>query len=137
MTDRNATLPSSPEGITDTVPTPAKASEARDAAAAFAAALDPPPSSSAVQDLLLLVSELVTNAVRHAGAVTALAFGADENTLYVQVADPSTVRPQPRAPDLRGRTGGFGWPLILRLARKADIRDRGDQGKIILVSMAR
>ncbi|MFC8537056.1 ATP-binding protein [Streptomyces sp. NPDC057249] len=118
-------------------PPPSRAADARAAAKAFLATLHPRPAATTIQDLLLLVSELVTNALRHAGAVTALAFGADEDTLYVQVVDPSPERPRPRTPDLRGGTGGFGWPLILKLAEKADIRDHTPRGKVILISMAR
>ncbi|WP_328900789.1 ATP-binding protein [Streptomyces sp. NBC_00441] len=117
-------------------PPPYKAAEARAAAKAFVATLDPRPAVATIQDLLLLVSELVTNALRHAGAVTALIFGADADTLYVQVADPSSDRPQQRTPDLSGCTGGFGWPLVLRLSEKADIRDH-PPGKVILVAIAR
>ncbi|TRV73904.1 ATP-binding protein [Streptomyces sp. 130] len=123
--------------MTVTEPPPSKAADARAAAKAFVATLDPRPAATTLQDLLLLVSELVTNAIRHAGAVTALAFGADADTLYVQVADPSPDRPQQRTPDLRGGTGGFGWPLVLRLSKKTDIRDHPPQGKVILVAMAR
>ncbi|MGW2472973.1 ATP-binding protein [Streptomyces sp. NPDC001665] len=123
--------------MTVTDPPPSKAADARAAAKAFVATLDPRPAAATIQDLLLLVSELVTNALRHAGAVTALAFGADDATLYVHVADPSPDRPRQRKPDLRGGTGGFGWPLVLKLAEKADIRDHGPGGKVVLVSMAR
>ncbi|NED13200.1 ATP-binding protein [Streptomyces sp. SID9124] len=129
--------PPSPEVVTETAAPPAKAAEARAEAAAFVAALDPPPSPTAVQDLLLLVSELVTNAVRHAGSVTALAFGADEKALYVQVTDPSPDRPRQRVPDMTGAAGGFGWPLILRLARKVTVRNHTGPGKVILATMAR
>ncbi|MFB8087271.1 ATP-binding protein [Streptomyces sp. NPDC055992] len=129
--------PSSPEGITETAPPPAKAAEARAVAAAFVEALHPPPSATAVQDLLLLVSELVTNAVRHAGSVTALAFGADDKALYVQVADPSPEHPRQRAPDMTGAAGGFGWPLILRLARNVTVRNHPRRGKVILATLAR
>jgi len=129
--------PPSSEVITETVPPPAKAADARAVAAAFVAALDPPPSPTAVQDLLLLVSELVTNAVRHAGSVTALAFGADRKALYVQVADPSPERPKQRVPDLTGAGGGFGWPLVLRLAGKVTVRNHTGAGKVILATMPR
>ncbi|OKJ70581.1 ATP-binding protein [Streptomyces sp. CB02460] len=123
--------------MTATEPPPTKAAEARAAAKAFVATLNPRPAATTIQDLLLLVSELVTNALRHAGALTGLAFGADEETLYVQVTDPSPDRPQQRTPDLRGGTGGFGWPLVLRLSKKTDIRDHQPRGKVILVAMAR
>ncbi|NEC63493.1 ATP-binding protein [Streptomyces sp. SID9727] len=123
--------------MTPAEPPPTRAADARAAAKAFLATLHPRPAATTIQDLLLLVSELVTNALRHAGAVTALAFGADADTLYVQVADPSSDRPRQRTPDLRGGTGGFGWPLVLKLAKKADIRPHAPSGKVIVISMAR
>ncbi|WP_242442238.1 ATP-binding protein [Streptomyces sp. CB02460] len=138
MTDLDsAAVSPSPHTLTATEPPPTKAAEARAAAKAFVATLNPRPAATTIQDLLLLVSELVTNALRHAGALTGLAFGADEETLYVQVTDPSPDRPQQRTPDLRGGTGGFGWPLVLRLSKKTDIRDHQPRGKVILVAMAR
>lgn len=138
MTDQCAVpVHSSRESGAGTVAAPAGAAEARAAAAAFVAELSPPPSPSTVQDLLLLCSELVTNAVRHAGAVTALSFEADRRSLHVKVADPSPAHPRARVPDLTGATGGFGWPLILRLARKVAVHSQGNQGKIILATMAR
>lgn len=116
---------------------PHRAAEARAAAAAFVAQLHPAPSARTVQNLLLLSSELVTNAIQHAGAVTALSFKADRGTLHVRVADPSPAHPQSRTPDLTGRTGGFGWPMVLRLAKRVTIRPLGSEGKIILAVLAR
>lgn len=116
---------------------PQRAAEAREAASAFIATLYPAPPVGTVQNLLLLVSELVTNAIRHAGAVTALSFSATRTALQVRVADPSPAHPQQRVPDLTGRTGGFGWPMVLRLARHVDIRVSPDHGKIILASLPR
>lgn len=116
---------------------PRRAAEARAAAAAFAAQLNPAPSARTVQNLLLLSSELVTNAIRHAGAVTALSFKADGSALHVRVADPSPAHPQSRVPDMTGRTGGFGWPMILRLAHRVTIRPLGREGKIILAVLPR
>lgn len=116
---------------------PRRAAEARAAASAFAAQLHPAPSARTVQNLLLLSSELVTNAIRHAGAVTALSFKVDRTALHVRVADPSSVHPQSRVPDMTGRTGGFGWPMVLRLADRVTIRTLGTDGKIILAALPR
>ncbi|MFJ6437069.1 ATP-binding protein [Streptomyces sp. NPDC091416] len=143
MTEQ-CTTPLSPTGlssagreITRCPAPPHRAAEARAAAAEFAAQLHPAPSARTVQNLLLLSSELVTNAIQHAGAVTALSFKADSGTLHVRVADPSPAHPQSRVPDMTGRTGGFGWPMILRLAHRVTIRPLGREGKIILAVMAR
>lgn len=125
-----ATLPSTDSDITHPA-RPRRAAEARAAAADFVAQLHPAPSARAVQNLLLLSSELVTNAIKHAGSVTSLSFKATSSALHVRIADPSPTYPQPRVPDMTGRAGGFGWPIILRLAHRVTIRPLGREGKII------
>lgn len=116
---------------------PEKAADARDAVSAFVARLHPAPTSHTIQNLLLLVSELVTNAVRHAGAVTALWLTADRKGVHVRVTDPSPAHPQDRTPDLTGQTGGFGWPMIQRLAREVRVREAVGGGKVILATVER
>ncbi|WP_455353281.1 ATP-binding protein [Streptomyces sp. SYSU K217416] len=116
---------------------PRYAAQARDTAAAFLASLHPSPSADAAQGLLLVVSELVTNALRHAGAVSALRLVADRRSLQVRVEDPSPACPQDRTPDLTGRTGGFGWPMVQRLARSVTVHTRPRGGKVILATLPR
>ncbi|MER5871469.1 ATP-binding protein [Streptomyces sp. NPDC002044] len=117
---------------------PLRAAQARDAACGFLADLNPPPPESTVQNVLLLVSELVTNALRHAGAVTALNLRADRHLIQVTVEDPSPAHPQDRSPDLSGRTGGFGWPLIQRLAHSVTVvQPRFGPGKAIIAALPR
>ncbi|MCX5141010.1 MULTISPECIES: ATP-binding protein [unclassified Streptomyces] len=139
MTDQCAAAPHSVAGreIAQYSAPPRRAAEARAAATAFVAQLNPAPSARAIQNLLLLSSELVTNAIQHAGSVTALSFKADNGALHVRVADPSPAHPQSRVPDMTGRTGGFGWPMILRLAHRVTVRPLGNEGKIILAVLAR
>lgn len=132
-----APVSSAPDVLLEAAAPPLRAADAREAAAAFAAELNPAPSAHTVQNLLLLSSELVTNAIRYAGAVTALSFEADRGALHVRVADPSPAHPQSRIPDMTGRTGGFGWPMILRLAKNVTVHCRGNQGKVILATLAR
>ncbi|MFJ4963165.1 Anti-sigma F factor [Streptomyces sp. ADI96-02] len=129
----------SPDGNTrtDFVCRPERAADARDAVSAFVARLHPAPTAHMVQNLLLLVSELVTNAVRHAGAVTALWLTADRAGVHVRVTDPSPAHPQDRTPDLTGRTGGFGWPMVQRLAQEVRVRRAPDGGKVILATVPR
>ncbi|MFI7102322.1 ATP-binding protein [Streptomyces sp. NPDC050161] len=116
---------------------PGTAADARDFAAGFVAALTPELPATTVQNLLLLVSELVANALRHAGAVTALHLTADLDSILVGVEDPSPAHPQERRPDLTGRTGGFGWPMVRSLARDITIRPHPCGGKILLATLAR
>ncbi|MEW1752623.1 ATP-binding protein [Streptomyces angustmyceticus] len=116
---------------------PGTAADARDFARSFADLLHPAPAARTTQNLLLLVSELVTNALRHAGAVTALRLTADHESIQVQVEDPSPARPEGRSPDLTGRGGGFGWPMVCTLAREVTIRPRPGGGKIVHAALAR
>ena len=116
---------------------PSRAAEARDAAAGFLTALRPAPPARTAQDLLLVVSELVTNALRHAGGVTRMRLVANHHSVCVIVEDPSPLPPQDRVPDLNGISGGFGWPLVRRLAGTVHVRHRPDGGKSILAALPR
>ncbi|MDT0457495.1 ATP-binding protein [Streptomyces sp. DSM 41527] len=116
---------------------PGTAADARDFARSFADLLHPPPTARTTQNLLLLVSELVTNALRHAGTVTALRLAADHDSIRICVEDASPARPTERSPDLTGRDGGFGWPLVCALAREVTIRPRPGGGKIVQAALAR
>ncbi|MGR8006960.1 ATP-binding protein [Streptomyces hypolithicus] len=116
---------------------PERASQARDTAAAFLARLDPAPAVETAQSLLVLVSELVTNALRHAGAVPAVRVSADRRSIQVRVEDPSPAHPQDRTPDLTGGAGGFGWPMVQRLARSVTVHPTTRGGKLIQATLAR
>lgn len=61
----------------------------------------------------VVVSELVTNAVRHGGGLVALSLEAHEGQVVVAVADGSSVVPRRRDPD---DVGGRGIALIEALA---------------------
>ncbi|MEK8142085.1 hypothetical protein NKH18_04100 [Streptomyces sp. M10(2022)] len=52
---------------TECVYRPLRAADAREAVSDFVTRLHPAPAAYTVQSLLLLVSELVANALRHAG----------------------------------------------------------------------
>jgi anti-sigma regulatory factor (Ser/Thr protein kinase) len=116
---------------------PRLASEARDAVSQFFSGLRPPASPRTEQNVLLLVSELVTNAIRHAGGVLSLRLTADPWTLRVVVEDLSPDVPSNRVPDMTGRTGGFGWPMVLSLAEAVTVLPRPDGGKAVVATMPR
>lgn len=69
-----------------------------------------------VADVDTVVTELVSNADRHAGGVTGFALTPERGALLIAVSDASPHFPQdqPWAP---AEPGGFGWFLINRLAR--------------------
>jgi anti-sigma regulatory factor (Ser/Thr protein kinase) len=103
-----------------------------------AQALDciPEHSERARADAELVVSELVSNAVRHGGGLVALRVGVtpDGTGLRLEIEDASGRLPQARR--VLGedpcRAGGFGWPIVLRLATSVQV-DELPGGKRIQV----
>jgi anti-sigma regulatory factor (Ser/Thr protein kinase) len=83
-------------------------------------------------DVLLVVSELVTNAVRHASGPFVLKLGLLPGGVGITVRDTSPSLPHPRPPD---RTGGRGWPIVLRLAHRVDVVPHRD-GKSVHAELA-
>ncbi|MBB1260768.1 ATP-binding protein [Streptomyces alkaliterrae] len=70
---------------------------------------------AAAEDVLLVVSELVTNACLHAGGPRELAIVSGPRSLRVEVADDSPDPPSPRDPHRPGRPGGHGMFIVGRL----------------------
>lgn len=68
------------------------------------------------EDILLIVSELITNALRHGAGAPQLTVqvSADGTRVRLEVADESPTLPAPRA---GGPDGGFGLLVISRLGR--------------------
>ncbi|MEW2516602.1 ATP-binding protein [Actinacidiphila alni] len=120
-----------------TVCRPTSAAEARVIVSEFAEGLNPPVTARTAQNLLIVVSELVTNAFRHAGALCELRLSAAAHTVRAAVEDPSDTLPQGRAPDWSGAAGGFGWLMIQRLARTLTVVSEPGSGKTIMVTLAR
>ncbi len=90
-----------------------------------------PVEPAVVDTTLLLVSELVTNAIRHTDGDCSLdlEFGADG--IGIDVTDFSTADPRPRQPDDQGG-GGWGWSLVNRLGSDVAVRHRAG-GKTVHV----
>src|SRR4051812_12224603 len=92
------------------------------------------------EDLLLLLTELVTNAVRHSGAMNGDPIEIDmrerPDCVRVEVADPGQgfERPRRLVPDLT-RTGGLGLVLVDRLSRAWGTR-RTDKGSLVWFELA-
>ncbi|RAJ79688.1 MULTISPECIES: ATP-binding protein [unclassified Streptomyces] len=110
---------------------PLTGTEARQSAARFLAEHCPWADTDAV---LLVVSELVTNASRHTGALARLRLRVDAGGLAVEVEDADPRAPVPRTPDLGGG-GGFGWHMVERLAEQLSVRPSAD-GKCIAAGWA-
>lgn len=91
---------------------------ARDTAATYLAQHCPWADLDAV---LLVVSELVTNAVRHTSGRWRLRLRAGQEQLVVEMDDSSPRLPVAREPDFTGG-GGFGWHMVQRLASHVEVR---------------
>lgn len=82
----------------------------------------------------LVVSELVSNAVEHAGTGSTITLELDDALLKISVRDGSTVQPVPRPLDMvsfRGR----GLPLIDQVSEEWGILDHSD-GKTVWAALA-
>ncbi|MEV4334319.1 ATP-binding protein [Streptomyces sp. NPDC049597] len=95
------------------------ADQARDVARRFLS-VAAPEGGSARDAVLLMVSELFTNAVRHAGGVSGFRLEAGPGTATVVVQDASTVPPR-RLPWDATRPGGFGWHLVQELSSQVRV----------------
>ncbi|WNI26753.1 ATP-binding protein [Streptomyces sp. ITFR-16] len=112
--------------------------EARQSAREFLAGLAPPAGTAETADtVILVVSELVTNALRHGGGICRLDLTAHPDGIEVAVHDHSPQTPRMRAPGLNGGTGGFGWPMVNQLARATSVTRRTDGGKTVKALLAR
>ncbi|MET8682620.1 ATP-binding protein [Streptomyces sp. NPDC004732] len=97
---------------------PEAVADARDLTRAFVAGLHPAVGDQNASSVELVVSELVTNVVRHArGTLCSLRLQARRDVITVAVSDADPRLPQAREPDLAGDAGGFGWPMVQHLAR--------------------
>lgn len=109
---------------------PGSIAMARDGARAFVECLPFDVGREAADSVALVVSELVTNALRHAGGSCVLSLAALPDAVEVAVGDSSLVRPQWRISDRVGG-GGFGWPMVHRLARSVTVTGRAGGGKTV------
>ncbi|MDX6760235.1 MULTISPECIES: ATP-binding protein [Streptomyces] len=84
-------------------------------------------------DVLLVTSELVTNAIRHGDGVTAFGAHIADGVLRLSIADANPRLPAARTGTV-DRPGGYGWPLVQRLAEHVDCSTRPD-GKTITTAL--
>ncbi|MFE1176821.1 ATP-binding protein [Streptomyces sp. NPDC058773] len=110
---------------------------ARHLAATFLERLEPALEKDTRDAVILVVSELVTNAVRHAGGqVCTLQLTADPQSVLVIVGDSSSALPRPRTPDVTGEGGGFGWSMVCRLAESVEVHSK-QAGKTVTAVISR
>ncbi|MCQ4082404.1 ATP-binding protein [Streptomyces sp. RB6PN25] len=100
-----------------------------------------PVGQDVVDDLLLIVSELVTNAVRHAAVLSpqiTVEVAADSAFVRVAVADGHPYRPKALEADA-ARTGGRGLLLVkavtLEAGGRCDVDVTPEGGKVIWAAL--
>ena len=100
-----------------------------------------PPRDDLVQGLLLIVSELVTNAVRHAALLSpelAVEVAVGAEWVRVSVEDNHPYRPTALEAD-HGQTGGRGLLLVREITREAggvcDVEHTASGGKVIWAAL--
>jgi hypothetical protein len=87
---------------------------------------------AAAEDVLLVVSELVTNACLHAEGPDELRLACDNKVIRLEVADRGTGQPSPRTPHRAGRPGGHGMFIVQRLCLDwGVVRTPGVAGKTV------
>ncbi|MFE5302260.1 ATP-binding protein [Streptomyces sp. NPDC056632] len=92
---------------------------------------------AAAEDVLLVVSELVTNACLHAEGPESLRVLRLAEVLRLEVADRGTGQPAPRTPHRAGRPGGHGMFIVQRLCRDWGVeRVPGAPGKTVWAELA-
>lgn len=109
---------------------PQAAERARRMVRTFLGGLPRQVPREAVEAITLVVSELVTNAVRHArGRWCRIDLQDIGNGVGISVSDddPSPPRPRRLGPTAEG---GFGWPLVRRLSCELTVSSRPD-GKTV------
>ncbi|MFI6940193.1 ATP-binding protein [Streptomyces sp. NPDC050418] len=92
---------------------------------------------AAAEDVLLVVSELVTNACLHADGARELWIGSDGKVLRLEVSDQGAGNPAPRTPHRAGRPGGHGMFIVQRLCLDwGVVRTPGVAGKTVWAELA-
>ncbi|MFW6695827.1 ATP-binding protein [Streptomyces sp. MAR4 CNX-425] len=101
-----------------------------------------PPANAeqraAAEDVLLVVSELVTNACLHGGGPDELRLRTAGKVLRLEVSDSGgTGTPEPRTPHRASRPGGHGMFIVQRLCLDWGVqRDAGTAGKTVWAELS-
>ncbi|MGW7072254.1 ATP-binding protein [Streptomyces sp. NPDC054855] len=92
---------------------------------------------AAAEDVLLVVSELVTNACLHAEGPDELWLSSDSKVLRIEVSDRGAGQPTPRTPHRAGRPGGHGMFIVQRLCLDWGVaRTPGVPGKTVWAELS-
>ncbi|MFZ3599070.1 ATP-binding protein [Streptomyces sp. BH104] len=116
---------------------PEAVADARLAARRFLNRLRPAVGEQDAATVELVVSELVTNTVRHArGSRCSLRLRARADSIVIAVSDADRRPPRERSPDMTNGTGGFGWPMVRHLSRSVTV-STGPGGKTVRATLPR
>jgi anti-sigma regulatory factor (Ser/Thr protein kinase) len=116
---------------------PESAADARGLVRALLAAEVPslegesPLAERTVADVLLVTSELVSNAIQHAGGLVGFAATVKDGFVRLTVSDASSRHPVRLVTTGRGRPGGYGWPLVCSVAEEVTVTSRPGGGKSV------
>ncbi|MGW7521671.1 ATP-binding protein [Streptomyces sp. NPDC054796] len=92
---------------------------------------------AAAEDVLLVVSELVTNACLHAEGPEELRVGSGPKVLRLEIVDLGSGSPAPRTPHRAGRPGGHGMFIVQRLCLDwGVVRNPEGTGKTVWAELA-
>ncbi|MEV0280938.1 ATP-binding protein [Streptomyces sp. NPDC050610] len=92
---------------------------------------------AAAEDVLLVVSELVTNACLHAEGPEELRVACSGKVLRLEVVDLGSGTPAPRTPHRAGRPGGHGMFIVQRLCLDwGVVRNAESAGKTVWAELA-
>ncbi|MEU9503999.1 ATP-binding protein [Streptomyces sp. NPDC048196] len=92
---------------------------------------------AAAEDVLLVVSELVTNACLHAEGPEELRLRCTSKMLRLEVTDLGAGSPAPRSPHRPGRPGGHGMFIVQRLCLDwGVVRNPDGTGKTVWAELA-
>lgn len=92
---------------------------------------------AAAEDVLLVVSELVTNACLHADGPEELRVGSGTRVLRLEIVDQGSGSPAPRTPHRAGRPGGHGMFIVQRLCLDwGVVRNPEGRGKTVWAELA-
>jgi anti-sigma regulatory factor (Ser/Thr protein kinase) len=99
------------------------------AKSALAELLGRPAPDPLCEDLELIVSELVTNAVRAGSGTIGVSIAIDDDRVVARVSDEASGWPEPRDADIYD-TGGRGLPLVSAISASWGVR-LSPNGKVV------
>ncbi|MCT7354715.1 ATP-binding protein [Streptomyces sp. 15-116A] len=94
-----------------------------------------PPSASQVADAELVVSELVTNAVRHGDGDCRLRVAVSDRQVCIEVSDGSSALPRVRPLTAHGESGR-GLAMVRHAAQRVDVMPTVGGGKTVRAVLA-